>query len=110
MMSLMRWNGTSDKMDFIFGSLPELFSGAFCFGGNKSLIPLKQRECRGVINSPIISESGLKTLSGAMDAIGFVEGISNFVLLGTVGTLMVGRLTENEVRSAICFRLGALLR
>jgi hypothetical protein len=71
---------------------------------------LKQRECRGVINSPIISESGLKTLSGAMDAIGFVEGISNFVLLGTVGTLMVGGLTENEVRSAICFRLGALLR
>ncbi len=94
----------------IFESLPDKFSGAFCFGGNKSLIPMKLTGGRGANNSPIISESGLKTLSGNMDATGLSDGIRLNSFLGLLGLDWVGRSTVSNDRSATCFKRGAQLR
>ncbi len=53
---------------------PELFSGAFCLGGNKSLMPCKEANNKGEWDSPIISSSGLKTLLMRALAMGFLVG------------------------------------
>jgi hypothetical protein len=54
--------------------LPELFSGALCFGGNNVAMPLEW--CTLVYNfhSPSMLPSGLKTLQDDWSAIGFLGG------------------------------------